>query len=185
MPSFMNPGLVRRVPVFLVAAVLACIALQACSKAPPDRLGAPIEGYNHTSAGINHFDVNGNGGPNIGPFGGGGSQMCCVSMPRKWHPGLTVVVEWEKDPNVGASQYWTESFSSNAWRVRMKEHRSEYTRHRVVVEVAPYDELGVIDVHFLPCDQIAVAAVAQLPGKPGYPFSYPRKMEVPPVCPAP
>ncbi|MEB0124079.1 DUF3304 domain-containing protein, partial [Pseudomonas sp. CCI1.2] len=72
--------------------------MQACSKAPPDRLGAPIEGYNHTSAGINHFDVNGNGGPNIGPFGGGGSQMCCVSMPRKWHPGLTVVVEWEKDP---------------------------------------------------------------------------------------
>ncbi|MEB0094441.1 DUF3304 domain-containing protein [Pseudomonas sp. CCI1.2] len=167
-----------------VAFALITVALQACSKAPPDRLGAPIEGYNHTSAAINHFDVNGNGGPNIGPFGGGGSQMCCVSMPRKWHPGLTVVVEWEKDPNVGASQYWTESFSSNAWRVRMKEHRSKYTRQRAVVEVAPYEELGVIDVHFLPCDQIAVAAVAQLPGKPGYPFPYPRKMEVPPVCPA-
>ncbi|MEA9993721.1 DUF3304 domain-containing protein [Pseudomonas sp. 10B1] len=185
MSSFMNPGLVRRVPVFLGAAVLAGIALQACSKAPPDRLGAPIEGYNHTSAAINHFDVNGNGGPNIGPFGGGGSQMCCVSMPRKWHPGLTVVVEWEKDPNVGASRYWPEPRYSDAWFRAGREHQSKYTRHRAVVEVAPYEELGVIDVHFLPCDQIAVAAVAELPGKPGYPFSYPRKMEVPPVCPAP
>jgi hypothetical protein len=52
------------------------------------------------------------------------------------------------------------------------------------VEVAPYAELGVIDVHFLPCNQIAVSAVAELPGKPGYPFTYPRKMEEPSVCPA-
>jgi hypothetical protein len=169
----------------LATCVLACLALQACSKSLPDRLGAPIEGYSHTSAAINYFTVNGNGGPNIGPYGGGGSQNCCVSMPRKWHPGLTVVVEWEKDPNVGASQYWTESFSSDAWRIRMKEHRTKYTRHRAVVEVAPYDELGVIDVHFLPCDQVAVSAVAVTPGQAGYPFSYPSKMEVPSVCPVP
>ncbi|MEB0094442.1 DUF3304 domain-containing protein [Pseudomonas sp. CCI4.2] len=184
MSSFLNPGLVRRVPVFLAAAALACIALQACSKAPPDRLGIPIEGYNHTSAAINHFDVNGNGGPNIGPFGGGGSQMCCVSMPRKWYPGLTVVVEWEKDPNVGASQYWTESFSSNAWRVRMKEHRSKYTRHRAVVEVAPYERLGAITLHFLPCDQVKVSADQTYPGIANHPYDYPRKMEEPSVCPA-
>ncbi|MEB0123978.1 DUF3304 domain-containing protein, partial [Pseudomonas sp. CCI1.2] len=113
------------------------------------------------------------------------SQMCCVSMPRKWHPGLTVVVEWEKDPSPFDSATWAVPRFSDAWHQKMEEQEAEYTRHRVVVEVAPYDELGVIDVHFLPCDQIAVAAVAQLPGKPGYPFSYPRKMEVPPVCPAP
>jgi hypothetical protein len=27
--------------------------------------------------------------------------------------------------------------------------------------------------------------VVELPGNPGYPFIYPRKMEVPPVCPVP
>jgi hypothetical protein len=186
MSSTLNPGSRSRTRVPLAAGVLlSCLALQACNKSLPDRLGAPIEGYSHTSAAINYFTVNGNGGPNIGPYGGGGKQNCCVSMPRKWHPGLTVVVEWEKDPNVGASQYWTESFSSDAWRIRMKEHRTKYTRHRAVVEVAPYDELGVIDVHFLPCDQVAVSAVAVTPGQAGYPFSYPSKMEVPSVCPVP
>ncbi|MEB0029103.1 DUF3304 domain-containing protein, partial [Pseudomonas sp. MH9.2] len=82
----------------LALCLLTCLALQACSQSLPDRLGAPIEGYSHTSAAINYFMVNGNGGPNIGPYGGGGSQNCCVSLPRQWHPGLTVVVEWEKDP---------------------------------------------------------------------------------------
>jgi hypothetical protein len=67
----------------------------------------------------------------------------------------------------------------------MRGHRSKYTRHSATVEVAPYEKLGVLDVHFLPCDQIAVSAVAQLPGQPGYPFNYPSKMEVPAVCPTP
>ncbi|MEB0043678.1 DUF3304 domain-containing protein [Pseudomonas sp. MH10] len=185
MSSTLNSGSLRRVPVLLAVGVLACLALQACSQSIPDRLGAPIEGYSHTSAAINYFMVNGNGGPNIGPYSGGGKQNCCVSMPRQWHPGLTVVVEWEKDPNAGNSRYWNVPAFSNAWRTRMKEHRSRYTRHRAVVEVAPYEELGVIDVHFLPCDQVAVSAVAATPGQVGYPFNYPSKMEVPSVCPAP
>jgi len=184
MPSLLNSGSPRRGRLVLAATTLACLALQACSKPSPTRLGAPIEGYNHTSAAINHFSVNGGGGSNFGPHLGGGSQTCCASMPAKWYPGLTAVVEWEKDPNVGASQYWTESFSSDAWRVRMKEHRSKYTRHRAVVEVAPYEELGVVSVHFLPCDQIKVAAGRTYRGMPEHPYNYPYKMEVPAVCPA-
>ncbi|MCU1738500.1 MULTISPECIES: DUF3304 domain-containing protein [unclassified Pseudomonas] len=167
-----------------LSAVLLVLALPGCSKEVPKILGAPIEGINHTSAAINHFQVNGNGGSNLGPHGGGG-QTCCVALPTQWHPGLTVVVEWEKDPNVRASRHWPEPMFSDAWRARMKEHRSKYTRHRAIVEVAPYEELGVVDVHFMPCDQVLVSAVAQLPGKPGYPYNYPRKMEVPKTCPAP
>ncbi|MEB0043626.1 DUF3304 domain-containing protein [Pseudomonas sp. MH10] len=185
MSSTLNSGWPRRAPVLLAAGVFACLALQACNQSIPDRLGAPIEGYSHTSAAINYFMVNGNGGPNIGPFGGGGSQTCCVILPRKWHPGLTVVVEWEKDPMPHAYGDWPERRFSDAWSKRMDEHETKYTRHRAVVEVAPYEELGVIDVHFLPCDQVAVSAVAATPGQVGYPFNYPSKMEVPSVCPAP
>jgi hypothetical protein len=186
MSSTLNPGSRSRTRVPLAAGVLlVCLALQACSKSLPDRLGAPIEGYSHTSAAINYFTVNGNGGPNIGPYSGGGKQNCCVSMPRKWHPGLTVVVEWEKDPNTGDSVNWPKPRYSDAWIEAAKVHQSKYTHHRAVVEVAPYDELGVIDVHFLPCDQVAVSAVAVTPGQAGYPFSYPSKMEEPSVCPAP
>jgi hypothetical protein len=185
MSRTLNPGAPRRRPALWVAAALACLALQACSKSLPDRLGIPIEGYNHTSAAINYFMVNGGGGPNIGPYGGGGSQNCCVSLPRKWHPGLTVVVEWEKDPNTGDSVNWPKPRYSDAWRKAAREHQSKYTRHRAVVEVAPYEELGVIDVHFLPCNQVAVSAVAVTPGQAGYPFNYPSKMEEPAQCPAP
>ncbi|MEB0043677.1 DUF3304 domain-containing protein [Pseudomonas sp. MH10] len=185
MSSTLNSGSLRCVPVLLAAGVFACLALQACSQSLPDRLGAPIEGYSHTSAAINYFMVNGNGGPNIGPYGGGGKQNCCVTLPRKWHPGLTVVVEWEKDSTPFASATWSEPRYSEGWRIRMKEQKSKNTRHRTVVEVAPYEELGVIDVHFLPCDQVAVSAVAATPGQVGYPFNYPSKMEVPSVCPAP
>ena len=184
MSSLLNFGSPRRGRLVFTAVTLACLALQACSKPAPTRLGAPIEGYNHTSAAINYFTVNGNGGPNIGPYGGGGSQTCCVGMPVKWRPGLTAVVEWEKDPNTGPDVNLP-PIGTDAYRAAYKIHAAQYTRHRAVVEVAPYAELGVIDVHFLPCNQIAVSAVAELPGKPGYPFTYPRKMEEPSVCPAP
>jgi len=185
MSSTLNSGSQRRAPVLLAAGVIACLALQACSKSLPDRLGAPIEGYSHTSAAINYFMVNGNGGPNIGPYGGGGKQNCCVALPRQWRPGLTVVVEWEKDPTPHAYADWLEPRFSDAWHVRMKKEKTNNTRHRAVVEVAPYEVLGVVDVHFLPCDQVAVSAVAATPGHAKYPFSYPSKMEEPAVCPAP
>ena len=149
-------------------------------------LGAPISGINHTSAAINQFSVNGGGGPNLGPYGGGpGSQMCCAMLPVQWREGLTVVVEWEKDPNVGASMNWPKPRYSEGWFAAAKEHQSKYTRHRAVVEVAPYEKLGVVDVHFLPCDQVVVSAVAHLPGMPGYPYNFPRRMEVPSTCPTP
>ena len=101
----MSDSLTRRSPrgrpVLWLAGAVACLALQACSKPAPSRYGVPIEGYNHTSAAINWFDVNGGGGSNFGPHLGGGSQTCCASMPAKWYPGLTAVVEWERNPKCG------------------------------------------------------------------------------------
>ena len=161
------------------------LALQGCTPPKPVRLGAPIEGYSHTSAAINRFSVNGAGGPNISPYSGGGKQNCCASLPVKWHPGLTVVVEWEKDPDPYAYGRWPERIFSDAWSKRMEEHKARYTHHRAVVPVAPYERVGAIDVHFLPCNQVAVSAVAMLPGQPGYPFNFPQKMQEPATCPQP
>jgi len=184
MSRTLKPGTPRRRPALWAAAALACLALQACSQSLPDRLGAPIEGYSHTSAAINYFMVNGNGGPNIGPYGGGGSQNCCVSLPRKWHPGLTVVVEWEKDPNTGPTVNLP-PIGTDEYRAAYKLHAAQYTRHRAVVEVAPYEQLGLVNVHFLPCDQVKVAASPSYHGRPNHPYNYPLKMEVPAKCPLP
>ena len=163
--------------------VICGLALQGCTPAKPVRLGTPIEGYSHTSTAINWFSVNGGGGPNLAPYGYGGGQNCCASLPVKWHPGLTVVVEWEKDPDPYAYADWPKPRYSDAWSKAAREHEAKYTRHRAVVPVAPYERLGAIDVHFLPCNQVAVSAVAMLPGQPGYPFNFPQKMQEPATCP--
>ena len=170
-----------RLPLLLL---ISGLSLQGCADSIPDRLGAPIEGYSHTSAAINRFSVNGNGGHNISPYGGGAKQNCCATLPVKWHPGLTVVVEWEKDPDPHASAHWP-PLGTDGYRTAYKLHAAKYTRHRAVAAVAPYERLGVLNVHFLPCNQVAVSAVAALPGQPGYPFNFPQKMQEPATCPKP
>ena len=169
--------------LFLVC--VSGLALQGCAEPKPKMLGAPIEGYSHTSAAINWFTVNGGGGPNISPYGGGGKQNCCAALPLKWRPGLTVVVEWEKDPNPHDSENWPKPRYSDAWSKAAREHETHYTRHRVVVPVARYERLGVVDVHFLPCNQVAVTAGLMLPRAPNYPYHFPQKMEEPKTCPKP
>ena len=164
----------------------ASLLLSGCVESRPTMLGASISGVNHTSAAINHFSVNGGGGPNIGPYGGGpGSQMCCAMLPVQWREGLTVVVEWEKDPNVGASVNWPKPRYSAGWFAAAKEHQSKYIRHRAVVEVAPYKQLGLVTVHFLPCDQVKVSASPTYEGLRDHPYNFPRRMEVPSACPTP
>ncbi|MGE8358682.1 DUF3304 domain-containing protein [Pseudomonas sp.] len=168
--------------IVAITLLLGGLLLSACAAEQPKRLGAPIEGYNHTSAAINHFSVNGNGGPNLGPYNGGGSQTCCASLPVKWQPGLTVVIEWQKDPAPFAYGEWSEKPFTDAWRKRMANHKAGYTQHRSVVEVAPYDGLGVLSVHFLPCNQVKVAAGATRPNLPNHPYKYPLRMEEPSQC---
>ena len=162
--------------------LISGLSLQGCAQPKPERLGAPIEGYSHTSAAINRFSVNGNGGPNIGPYGGGGKQNCCAPMPVKWHPGMTVVVEWEKDTDPYAYVNWP-PLGTDGYRAAYKLHAAKYTHHRAVVPVARYEELGLVNVHFLPCNQVAVSAGATYPGRPDYPFHFPQKMEEPATCP--
>ena len=177
----MSYALMCRVFVGLLAGLML-----GCVESRPTMLGAPLSGVNHTSAAINYFSVNGSVGPNIGPYGGGPrSQKGAAVLPLKWRPGLMVVVEWEKDPNVGASVSWPKPRYSEGWFAAAKDHQTKYTRHRAVVEVAPYKDLGLLNVHFLPCDQVKVTAGATYYGHPDHPYKFPRRMEVPSPCPIP
>ena len=169
---------------FITIALLmlnGCAELQRSSGV--ERLGAPIEGYNHlSSSAINWFRINGSGGSNVNVSTGGG-QTCCVVLPVTWQPGLTVVVEWEEDPDPFAYGDWPEKMFTDAWRERMAEHRTHYTQHRVEVEVAPYDRLGAASVHFLPCNQVKVTGGIETYRHPDYPYNYPLNMEEPEQCP--
>jgi len=44
---------------------------------------------------INRFYINRSISDNVGDGGGGGSKVCCLSLPRKWSPALTADVRWE------------------------------------------------------------------------------------------
>lgn len=43
---------------------------------------------------IDEFNVDGVDGGNVGWEGGGGSSSCCVRIPKKWKPGLSVMLRW-------------------------------------------------------------------------------------------
>jgi hypothetical protein len=160
----------------LTGLLLALLLVGGCRATESEMLGGPVEGYNHTSAAINRFTVNGAGGPNIGPYGGCGKQVCCGSIPRHWRPGLRAIVEWEKDPNAGASATWP-PLGTDGWREAYKKHAANYTHHSATVEIPKYQEAGAIKVHFLSCNQVRVSADNQFVGDPRYPYNYPRKME--------
>ncbi len=134
----------------------------------PDMLAAPVMGYNHTSAAINWFSVNGAGGPRLGPYQGDGSQVCCGVIPKKWNPNLKAVVEWEKDPKPHAAirrDRYGRLDKDDYFR-----HASSYTRHKMIVDIPRYSEkICLLQEHFLPCDQVAVSTTYYSQGHPEYP----------------
>ena len=160
----------------IVGTVLVALLQAGCASRESEMLGAPVEGYNHTSAAINRFTVNGAGGPNLGPYSGGGSQVCCGSVPRYWRLGLRAIVEWEKDPAPRDYVNWA-PLGTDAYREAYKKHEAKYTQQRVVVEIPEYKEAGTLKVHFLPCNQVRVSADNVFYDTPSYRYNFPPKME--------
>ncbi|WP_256585112.1 MULTISPECIES: DUF3304 domain-containing protein [unclassified Pseudomonas] len=147
-----------------------------------EMLGAPVTGYNHTSAVINWFSVNGAGGPNLGPYVGGGAEVCCGVLPRVWNPGLRAIVEWEKDPDPDG--YIKRDRYGRLDSEDYKRHAANYSRHKVIVEIPQYtEEVCALQVHFLPCDQVRVSTTCYTPSNPKYPDRAYFQMKESATCP--
>jgi len=58
--------------------------------------GVGLTGVHHLGTAFNvaEFYVDGYYGSNVGRGGGGGRNTCCVMLPRKWRPELSVEVRW-------------------------------------------------------------------------------------------
>ncbi|BAV78202.1 hypothetical protein PCAU_5993 [Pseudomonas chlororaphis subsp. aurantiaca] len=176
----------RKIKIFL-SRLGICVGLffVAGCQAAPEMLSTPVTGFNHTSANINRFTINRAGGPNIGPFQGGGKQVCCSAIPRIWTPDLKAVIEWEVDPSPYAYREWPERPYSDAWNKRMQEHEKKYTRHTVEVEIPQYgEEICALQVHFLPCDQVRVSTTCFTPKNPSYPDKAYFQVKEPTICPS-
>ncbi|NML29372.1 DUF3304 domain-containing protein [Paraburkholderia antibiotica] len=110
-----------------------------------ETMGLDVVGYNHTDNSIGSFSVNGQGGSFLARHEEGGSA-CCVSLPAKYTPGLTVTVTW------------TDTYN-------------EHPQSRVVA-VPPYtpDESGMFAVHFLRDGLIKVFVTMYDLGHTNYPL---------------
>jgi len=82
-----------RAAVKLLASILLAFLLTSCN-ASDETMGLDMVGYNHTDHDIGFFAVNGQGGAYVGRHEGGGGFVCCVSIPSKYYPGMTVTVRW-------------------------------------------------------------------------------------------
>ncbi|AYQ40752.1 lipoprotein [Burkholderia aenigmatica] len=115
-------------------------------------IGLKLNALNYTDVPIGTYSVDGTWGGNVAARIGsaGGSIMCCVSVPQKWRPGLTVQVEWRND----------EMYRRNPNAVASR-----------VVPVEPYGSFsdGYLWIVFFPGDRIKAYASPWLPGAPEFP----------------
>ncbi|POA35187.1 hypothetical protein C1887_02035 [Pseudomonas sp. GW456-R21] len=167
--------------VRLLVVLVSMMGLSACH-AGPEMVSAPVTGYNHTSAEITRFSINGAGGPRIPPHQGGGSEVCCGVIPVQWSSGLRTIIEWDKDPNP------RESLKRDQYgqidREDYKRHSSGYSHHKETVEIPMYAEkVCALQVHFLPCDQVRVSTTCYTPSNPKYPDRAYFQMKESATCP--
>ncbi len=130
------------------------LTLQACSKADdadkkPEGTPVSISGYNYTIEGIQEFYVNGAWGGGISIGGGGGSIVCCVMLPDKWTPGLSVTVEWRRSDCQGNGP-------GNERCPFEPDRKWHYKNLKVIVPIEPYDHPNGVQVMFLPNDEVKI-----------------------------
>lgn len=140
------------------------LALAACSSKErmPESYSANISPYNHTGDYIHQFYVDGAGGGNSRPYGGGGSFVCCISYPAIWRPDLSAQVKW--------------TTSSGNPRDTSPEAAVEHW-HEKTVPIDKYDVLGgTLNVHFLPGSEVRLIVSNKRAGAKDYPGpAYPVK----------
>ncbi|MCY1218518.1 hypothetical protein D3C87_1030500 [compost metagenome] len=127
---------------FALLVLCALALLGACSSKKPaaESYSANLSAYNHTEDYIHQFYVDGAGGGNSRPYGGGGSFVCCISSPAQWRPGLSATVKWTTSSGIPGDKR-PEAITPR-W-------------HEKVVPIDRYDVPGgLMNVHFLPNNEV-------------------------------
>jgi hypothetical protein len=117
-----------------------------------DTLDLKINALNYTDVAIGRLYVNDvlGGAARARRNGGASGMTCCVSLPARWRPGLTVTVDWRDDA--------------------MYARNPNALAHRVV-PVERYEPFydGSLWVLFISGDTIKAYASRWNPGSPGFP----------------
>lgn len=135
-----------------------------------------IRGYNHVaSQHVNWFTVDGYRATLSG-------NTCCVMIPDKWRPGLTVHIEWEIDPNPREKIPRLKQGSGFEPKA-LAQHEAKYRRYSADVPIPEYENSAGVSVHFLPCQKVKVYAGIASYGADTHPIKEPINMQEPATCP--
>ena len=128
--------------------LMLCALLFGCFE--EEMMSVSLVGYNHTDRSIYSFSVDKTGGPSLWRHSGGGNFTCCITIPEKYRPGMTVTVA-KSDFN--------------------GENRMEW-----VVPVPPYkgEDGGRFKVHFLRDGSVKVFVTRYALWHPDYPLKGPE-----------
>lgn len=140
---------VRSHPIVSLLALGVLLGSYALLHARPkgnDRMGVSVNGVQHLGPGhlIHEFYVNKGYYSNVGKEGGGGSHVCCITIPRKWYPGLKADVRWEVHRIIKAAD------PAEPETVAIE------GRYRAQVAVEAYREPGELVIHFFPNGRVRI-----------------------------
>lgn len=148
--------------LLLVLVATGCKPSQQAQAASQDEgLGLQVQVLNYTDEGLGVVYVNGVWAGSMRNHAGGTSVAGSVGLPAKWHPGLTVEVDWQDD-----SLY-------------RKDHDALY---KIQVLVEPYDitsdRPAVLWLAFMSDKQIKAIASSYGPGHSKFPADWKYPFDV-------
>jgi len=82
--------------LLLALGLASLTALSACDSKPAT-WAVSYGAVNHSDKYIVAIAINGEGGVLTAPMHGQGGGVCCVIVPQRWKPGLTVTIKWEEE----------------------------------------------------------------------------------------
>lgn len=157
----------RRLPglcfVILAASFFSACGGFATARNNDDFAGVSLTGVQHMGHDFNisEFYVDGYYGSNVGREGGGGRYVCCVMLPTRWRPGLSVEVRWSVGnwSKLDRSQTVLGDYSSLTFEV-----------YKAQVPVEKYEAAEAVYVHFFAGGKARVVSSIAGPG-PRHPIS--------------
>ena len=134
------------------------IMLSACFEEEMDSVS--YQGANHTDEAAAEVTINGEGGIMIAMEHGYSGNICCVNVPKKWRPGLTVTVAWEDGGHWLLDEQGKEVIRGGR-TVLVRGVRKSKT-----VPVPEYATPEILWIHFFPNDEVKVVLSKYWPGHP-------------------
>jgi hypothetical protein len=133
--------------IFLISILFEFFTPLDCHAVVHDNVAVSLIGVHHLGPDylIQKFYINKTIGDNVGEGGGGGSMVCCITLPRKWQRSLVVDVRWEVARIIRRS--------TNSDLPDVGEIEGIY---QAQVPVEQYTEPGNFSVHFLPNGHVYV-----------------------------